>query len=238
MDVGDDGSGIFPGMRRSVSGNCWRPRFHPYCRWIHQNVQLPVSSSCLTPQSDHLDQFTPPGQTPPPVFGRVGGARAAGVSLPAQDIEFPPITNWLSEEEEDRLLLIHGQKPTKTWHCTGFWINLACFCTLSVYPHVYFTCTVNVTFSRCMHSFYVLPKPLYCASIIGRLLFVCKYCTFIDIYMNVKCIPIHIYWQYDLLIFSHVSGQYSSLWYYLLSLLYTLLLLFNKHLLRNKCCFW
>lgn len=36
--------------------------------------------------------------------------------------------------------------------------------------------------------------------------------------------------------FKKVSGQYSSLWYYLLSLLYTLLL-FNKHLLRKSAVF-
>lgn len=70
--------------------------------------------------------------------------------------------------------------------------NLACFCTLL--PCIFmFTSCVYVTFSKMYALFIFLPKPLYCASIISLLTFICKYCKYIDIYMNVTCIPICIY---------------------------------------------
>lgn len=100
-----------------------------------------------------------------------------------------------------RLLLIHKPKPTNTWLCTGFLkVKIVPVFILSL--HVW--CLLHVYMShlaKCMHTVYCLPKLLYRASVTSRFLFDCKYCKYTDIYMNVTCIPVSIYWQYELLIF-------------------------------------
>lgn len=113
-----------------------------------------------------------------------------------------------------------GQEATNSWHCTGFF-----YCA---YYHVYFS------FSSLYALFDLLPKPLYRACFLS-VLFICTYCTYLDIYMNI-CVLWSAFIEVQL--GDLFKCQYSSLWYYLLFVLYTFFFYLMIYLLRTKSCFW
>lgn len=143
------------------------------------------------------------------------------------------------EDEEERTwrrqAAIHSQTETNK-NPTLHWIFLILL-VFVLFFRVY-SCLLHAYMSRlakCMHSLF------FCQSLCIVLLLL----AYLHLFVNIVNILISIwmlrvfqsafidstsYWY-----FKNVSGQYSSLWSYLLSLLYTLL--FNKHLLRKKVLF-
>lgn len=137
--------------------------------------------------------------------------RKAPLCCPAQDIFFPPTTNSASEDRRQQTA------------------DIALDFFYSAYYCVYFV------FSSLYALFDLLPKPLYHACFLSVLI-ICTYCTYLDIYMNV-CVLWSAFIEVQL--GDLFKCQYSSLWYYLLFVLYTFFFsLFNDIFVEDKVLFF